>query len=104
MGKNFRPTLEVAPDQELVTTGPYRIIRHPIYLAFLLMLASTGLLSANWFIGIVGVLLIASITLVRIPAEEAALDARFGKRYRQYKESTPMIFPLPSGTTYRGNR
>jgi protein-S-isoprenylcysteine O-methyltransferase Ste14 len=95
LGKNFRPTLEASPDQELVTIGPYRHVRHPLYLAFLLMLTSTGLLSSNWFIGVVGVLLIASITVVRIPAEEALLSQRFGERYREYRQRTPALLPLP---------
>jgi protein-S-isoprenylcysteine O-methyltransferase Ste14 len=95
LGKNFRPTLEVAPDQELVTTGPYSYVRHPLYLAFLLMLTSTGLLSSNWFIGVVGMLLIASITVVRIPAEEGLLEQRFGELYREYQKSTPALLPLP---------
>ena len=77
LGKNFRPTLEAASRPG---TGDRRAllgVRHPLYLAFLLMLASAGLLSSNWFIGVVGVLLIASITVVRIPAEEALLSHRF---------------------------
>ena len=95
LGKNFRPTLEASPDQELVTTGPYSYVRHPLYLAFLLMLTSTGLLSSNWFIGVVGVLLIASITVVRIPAEEALLSQRFGEQYREYRQRTPALLPVP---------
>lgn len=94
LGKNFRPTLDAPPDQELVTAGPYSHVRHPLYLAFLLMLASTGLLSSNWFIGVVGVLLIASITVVRIPAEEALLSQRFGERYREYRQRTPALLPV----------
>ena len=94
LGKNFRPTLEIFPQQELVTSGPYAFMRHPLYAAFLVMLASTGLLSANWFIGVVGVLLIASITVVRIPAEEALLEKRFGERYREYRRRTPALLPL----------
>jgi protein-S-isoprenylcysteine O-methyltransferase Ste14 len=94
LGKNFRPTLDAPPDQELVTAGPYSRVRHPLYLAFLLMLASTGLLSSNWFIGVVGVLLIASITVVRIPAEEALLSQRFGERYREYRQCTPALLPV----------
>src|SRR6476469_4872764 len=101
MGRNFRPTLEISPQQELVTSGPYAFVRHPLYAAFLLMLASTGLLSANWFIGVVGVLLIASITLVRIPAEEAQLEGRFGERYREYRRRTPALLPLRSPETAR---
>jgi isoprenylcysteine carboxyl methyltransferase (ICMT) family protein YpbQ len=42
LGKNFRPTLEISPRQELVTSGPYAFVRHPLYVAFLIMLASTG--------------------------------------------------------------
>lgn len=94
LGKNFRPTLEISPQQELVTGGPYSVVRHPLYAAFLIMLASTGLLAANWFIGMVGVLLIASITVVRIPAEEALLEGRFGERYREYRRCTPALLPL----------
>ncbi len=102
LGKNFHPTLETSPDQELVTAGPYQYVRHPLYLAFLLMLTSTGLLSSNWFIGVVGVLLIASVTVVRIPAEETFLDQRFGERYREYRRRTPALVPRPSaGNTPR---
>ena len=94
LGRNFRPTLETAPEHELVTHGPYKHIRHPLYAAFLLMLTSTGLLSSNWFIGVVGVLLIASITIVRIPAEERLLDQRFGDEYRAYRQATPALVPF----------
>jgi len=101
LGKNFRPTLEVSAGQDLVTSGPYAFVRHPLYAAFLIMLASTGLLSANWFIGVVGVLLIASITVVRIPAEEALLEGRFGERYREYRRRTPALLPLRRPTAAR---
>jgi len=99
--KNFRPTLEISPRQELVTSGPYSFVRHPIYAAFLIMLASTGLLSANWFIAVVGMLLIASITIVRIPAEEALLEGRFGERYREYRRRTPALLPFRRPETAR---
>jgi protein-S-isoprenylcysteine O-methyltransferase Ste14 len=93
LGRNFRPTLELFDGQELVQTGPYRVIRHPMYVAFLIMLASTGLISANWFIGVVGVLLIASITIVRIPREEALLAERFGQPYAIYQRTTGALLP-----------
>jgi protein-S-isoprenylcysteine O-methyltransferase Ste14 len=103
LGKNFRPTLEVSPGQELVTAGPYAYVRHPLYLAFLLMLASTGLLSSNWFIGVVGILLIASITVVRIPAEESLLNERFGEPYRVYRKHTPALLPYPRSAARRAS-
>ncbi|MBZ5504957.1 MAG: isoprenylcysteine carboxylmethyltransferase family protein [Acidobacteriia bacterium] len=101
LGRNFRPTLEVFSEQQLVRTGPYGMVRHPMYIAFLIMLASTGLISANWFIGIVGVLLVASITLVRIPREEALLRDRFGAAYTSYIQTTPAVAPIQ---VFRGDR
>jgi protein-S-isoprenylcysteine O-methyltransferase Ste14 len=101
LGKNFRPTLEISPGQQLVTIGPYARVRHPIYAAFLLLLASTGFLSANWFIGTVGIALIASITVVRIPAEEALLEQHFGECYRQYRQRTPALLPGAGQTAGR---
>jgi len=94
LGANFRPTLEVSPDQQLITAGPYRHVRHPLYLAFLIMLASTGLIAANWFIGVVGVFLIASITVVRIPREEQLLRERFQERFSAYMACTPALLPI----------
>jgi protein-S-isoprenylcysteine O-methyltransferase Ste14 len=58
LGRNFVATLGVQSDCTLITHGPYRWIRHPMYMALLLFQASIALLAANWFIGLMGVGLI----------------------------------------------
>ena len=94
MGRNFAPTLEMKPDHRLVTSGPYRLVRHPMYAAFLLMLSGAGVLANNWFMELTGILLITCIMLVRIPAEEVLLANRFGGEYTTYRKRTPAVIPL----------
>jgi len=77
-----------AADDTLVTQGAYKWFRHPIYLAFLLMLIATGLI-----ISARGPLLIAAILYlagseIRIFIEEDELLERFPTSYRQYQQQT----------------
>jgi protein-S-isoprenylcysteine O-methyltransferase Ste14 len=80
-------------DQALITSGPYRFIRHPIYTAFLLILGSTLLISANWLIGLtwLGMTLIEVIS--RIGFEENLMLEYFGDRYREYMKTTGRLLP-----------
>src|SRR5688572_13337499 len=48
LGKSWSDTPRMIKEQALVTSGPYKLIRHPIYTAFLLILGSTLFISANW--------------------------------------------------------
>jgi protein-S-isoprenylcysteine O-methyltransferase Ste14 len=81
-------------DHQLVTDGAYRWVRHPIYLAFLLMISGSGILARNWFMELTGVLLITFVILLRIPREEALLAERFGDQYIAYRKRTPSLIPL----------
>jgi protein-S-isoprenylcysteine O-methyltransferase Ste14 len=94
LGKNFAPTLEMKEGHRLVTRGPYRWVRHPTYLAFLLMISGSGVLARNWFMELTGVLLVGSVMILRIPKEEALLANRFGREYSEYQKRTPCVIPL----------
>jgi protein-S-isoprenylcysteine O-methyltransferase Ste14 len=94
MGRNFAPTLAMKEDHRLVTSGPYRWVRHPMYVAFFLMLCGAGVLARNWFMELTGILLITCIMLVRIPAEEVLLANRFGDEYTTYRRKTSAVIPL----------
>jgi protein-S-isoprenylcysteine O-methyltransferase Ste14 len=94
MGKNFAPTLEMKEDHQLVTEGPYRWVRHPMYIAFLLMISGAGVLAQNWFMELTGTLLIGSVMMLRIPREEALLADRFGEEYAEYRKKTPCLIPF----------
>jgi protein-S-isoprenylcysteine O-methyltransferase Ste14 len=95
LGRNFGATLKLRPDHTLVTTGPYRWVQHPIYLAFLLLQIGIALLTANWFIGVTGVGLILAVIAARTPTEAAQLRERFGESYHVYAHQTGRFWPKP---------
>jgi protein-S-isoprenylcysteine O-methyltransferase Ste14 len=92
IGENITPTVTTRKDHELVTSGPYRWVRHPLYSVGTTFFVSLSLLAANWFIGLasVGVLV---MLLARLPKEEARLVERFGDEYRAYVEHTGRLLP-----------
>jgi protein-S-isoprenylcysteine O-methyltransferase Ste14 len=94
LGEYFTGAVAVSADQRVVTVGPYRVLRHPSYTGLLLALAGLGLTAANWvsFAGVV-VLPLAAI-LWRIHAEERALLATIGDRYRAYAAQHKRLIPL----------
>jgi protein-S-isoprenylcysteine O-methyltransferase Ste14 len=92
LGENLTDTVAVRAGHTLVTNGPFRWVRHPYYLGFLLLVVATFLLSRNWFIGIVG-LVVFVLLAVRTPAEERKLVERFGDEYRQYTARTGRFLP-----------
>lgn len=93
LGVHYRGGVGLWDDHELVTSGPYRRVRHPIYLGFFLTMVGVALLSADWLVGISGILLTLSIPLLRVPVEEAELEERFGDRWRSYRERTGTFLP-----------
>jgi protein-S-isoprenylcysteine O-methyltransferase Ste14 len=78
---------------ELVTAGPYRWIRHPLYAVGILLFASIGLIAANWFILGLAALAALFIRFLVIPIEEHELSQKFGDHYGQYIARTGRLFP-----------
>jgi len=90
---NYRGGVGLYPDHVLVTSGPYRWVRHPIYAAFIAIMCLVLVLSANWVLGGSGLLLVSSIAAVRIPIEERELAERFGSRWNEYAVRTGLLLP-----------
>jgi prolipoprotein diacylglyceryltransferase/protein-S-isoprenylcysteine O-methyltransferase Ste14 len=83
------------PPERFVDTGPYRIVRHPIYVAFTLALSGSGLAfgSAGVAFGAAGFLLAGWLIYV-LGFEEPRLIARFGAEYEAYRQRVPVVrFP-----------
>ena len=93
LGKNVSETVLTKPDHELVTSGPYRWIRHPLYTTGLCLLLAVGLMATNAAILALTALAATLIRFVVIPREESALEARFGEEYRRYTRSTGRLLP-----------
>jgi len=97
LGEDFDPMLRLLKVPALVKDGPYTKMRHPIYLAFLLMQTSVLLLTSNWVIGLCGIAIIVSVIIIRIPEEENLLIEQFGAEYREYMKNTGRFFPKFGG-------
>jgi protein-S-isoprenylcysteine O-methyltransferase len=81
-------------DHQLITTGPYRLLRHPSYAGSLLTLAGLGLALGNW-LSLLSAVLGALLGFIRrIPIEEAVLQARFGAEYTAYTQRTWRLVPF----------
>jgi protein-S-isoprenylcysteine O-methyltransferase Ste14 len=85
LGMQWRVQAVVTRAHKLVQTGPYSFVRHPIYTAMFGMLLSSGLVSANWKVLLVAIVVFAFGTEIRIRAEEGLLEQRFGSDLREYR-------------------
>jgi protein-S-isoprenylcysteine O-methyltransferase Ste14 len=92
IGRNITPTSATRDDHNLVTSGPYRWVRHPLYTVGSSLFISFGMIADNWFIAAVGILAFIAMA-VRTPKEEANLIEKFGDEYREYMKRTGRFFP-----------
>lgn len=92
LGKNLTDTVSLRDAATLVTTGPYRWVRHPFYVSAALLMLGVSLLTANWLIAACGAVVIMML-VIRTPKEEQKLVERFGNAYRQYMATTGRFFP-----------
>ena len=79
--------------QQLVRSGPYRWVRHPIYTDFLLILGSPLLIAANWFVGGLWTTMVILDVSPRLRQEEALLLDHFGDANLAYMQTTGRLFP-----------
>jgi protein-S-isoprenylcysteine O-methyltransferase Ste14 len=77
----------------LVTTGPYRLIRHPIYLGLSLLALGEALAFSSWPTVAIVFSVIVPTLVWRACAEERLLTDTFGERYVQYRKQTKMMLP-----------
>lgn len=80
LGKNLTDTVVTRKDHELVTTGPYRYVRHPFYLSFLIAVIGGSIVTANWYLFLTSLLPFAFL-VARTRIEEEKLVERFGDEY-----------------------
>jgi protein-S-isoprenylcysteine O-methyltransferase Ste14 len=93
LGKNFSTTLTVTDEQTLVTAGPYRFVRHPMYTTFALLWLGFALLAQSWVVALAAAVGYGVVVALRTPAEERMLSERFGDEYRAYMRRTGRYLP-----------
>jgi protein-S-isoprenylcysteine O-methyltransferase Ste14 len=92
IGSGITPTSATRKEHRLVTRGPYRWVRHPLYTVGSSMFIALGMMADNWFIVALGVLAFIAMAS-RTPKEEANLIEKFGDEYREYMKRTGRYFP-----------
>lgn len=92
LGKNLTDTVSTRAGATLVTSGPYRFVRHPFYVTAALLILGASLLSANWLIFAGGVATMI-LLIARTPREEQMLVETFGDAYRDYMARTGRFLP-----------
>lgn len=92
IGTNISPTTSTRAGAQLVTSGPYRWIRHPLYTSGVGLFAGTAVVLGSWII--VAILAgLAAFLPQRVRQEETQLIASFGDQYRRYSARTGRFLP-----------
>lgn len=97
---NFSDTLQIQEKQTLITSGPYRRVRHPVYASALYFLGALVLVSDNFLFLILLILLIPGIYR-RMKKEERMMIEKFGEEYLEYMKRTGRVFPKVLKTSFR---
>ena len=92
IGRNWGAPMSHKDEPELVTTGPYRRIRHPIYTGLILAILGTAL--ATTLYGLIVAAVLGGFFVYSATREEAYLTEQFQDTYRAYKHSTKMLIPF----------
>jgi protein-S-isoprenylcysteine O-methyltransferase Ste14 len=92
LGRNWGMPMSEKADPELVTTGPYSTVRHPIYSGIILaMIGTTIAVSLYWLIAVA---VLGAYFLYSATMEERYMAKRFPDTYPHYKQSTKMLIPF----------
>lgn len=93
LGRQWSLAARLVQGHELVTAGPYRLVRHPIYTGMFGMLVGTAIAVSQWQALLIGAAVFLPGTVLRIRAEEQLLLAEFGDTYRDYVRTVPALIP-----------
>ncbi len=93
LGRFWSVTLEIRQTHQLITTGVYRYVRHPMYAAFFLWAIAQAMLLPNWVAGLAGLACFGTLFGFRITREEQMMEAAFGDDYRAYAARTWRVIP-----------
>jgi protein-S-isoprenylcysteine O-methyltransferase Ste14 len=92
LGRNWSGRVVLKHGQELVSTGPYALVRHPIYTGLLVALTGTALYDGRWR-ALLGLTFFAIGFWLKARSEENLLEGEFGEEYRSYRARIPMLIP-----------
>jgi protein-S-isoprenylcysteine O-methyltransferase Ste14 len=92
LGRNWSGEITIKVEHQLIRSGPYRSLRHPIYTGLLAMYVGPALVTGEW-LALIGVAMAAFAYWRKIRLEETALEAAFGADYDAYRRETWALVP-----------
>ena len=95
LGKQWTYVARVIKGHDLVTQGPYGLVRNPIYLGMFGLILSTCLAFSRWWTGLAAVVLFLIGNRIRIRSEERLLRETFGDQFEEYARRVPAFIPQP---------
>jgi len=93
LGKYWSGIITLKEGHRLIRTGPYRLVRHPIYTGFLLG-AFGSAITAGTGDAMIGFVIMASAYVIKIVREEAVLTSEFGEEYARFKKEVAALVPF----------
>jgi len=92
LGKNWSQEVTVKAGHELITSGPYALVRHPIYTGLLTGFAGSAIARGEWR-GVLAVILIFVALWRKLRLEEQWMRANFGESYEAYSQRVAALVP-----------
>lgn len=93
LGGNWSGTVTLKQNHELIRTGPYSFVRHPIYTGILLAILGSAIAQGEWR-SLIALALIAAAFIYKIRVEESFLAEEFGPAFTRYQQEVPALVPL----------
>lgn len=94
LGEFYTRTLRVSTEQRIVRQGPYKLIRHPGYLASILIWLGAALATTNWIAVVIAAVVLSFAYHSRIQAEESMLLSLRNQEYGEYRAHTWKLIPF----------
>jgi protein-S-isoprenylcysteine O-methyltransferase Ste14 len=94
LGKSYGIRMDLFEGHRLVTEGPYRITRHPMYLGIVSFHVGATLAMESLGLLVITLLYVIPFTAIRVRAEDAVLAERFGDEFRAFAGRVPALVPF----------
>ena len=93
LGKQWNVRAILVEQHQLITSGPYAIVRHPIYTGMFGLMLATGIANSTWYSLLLAIGFAFIGTLIRIRQEEGLLRETFGAEFDDYRKRVPAFLP-----------
>jgi protein-S-isoprenylcysteine O-methyltransferase Ste14 len=93
LGKQWALAARLVEGHDLISDGPYRLVRNPIYTGMFGLLLATGLAMSRWTTLLAASAVFVAGTLIRIRSEEKLLRQAFGAGFDEYARKVPALIP-----------